>query len=213
MCRCCGCLPLNTPRLQDLGAQCFYPCVEADEVDGLEGTVDPWVEGIIGALQQALQDIQQQQQQQQQAAGAAAPAAASAAPSAAASRPDSGASKAAAAELLPAQVSGSKAAVAASAAAPAAALAAGAAAGSPPATPPAQLVNGLAPEGVDLKGVPPLAPCRIALAVDSLPPAAAAAIRARDADGVPAREQRKLRDASGAYSAAAPFWATVSGAQ
>lgn len=54
---------LLVSRLQDLGGVCFYPCAEADEVDGLEATVDPWVENIMAALQQALQDVKQQQTQ------------------------------------------------------------------------------------------------------------------------------------------------------
>ena len=53
-------------RLQDLGAECFYPCAEADEVDGLEATVDPWVENIISPCQQALQGLKQDSKQEQQ---------------------------------------------------------------------------------------------------------------------------------------------------
>lgn len=81
-------------RLQDLGAVSFYPSVEADEVDGLESTVDPWVENIIGALQKALQELQQQPQEKQQEAVQAA---AEAVP-AAASRPVSAVASAAAVE-------------------------------------------------------------------------------------------------------------------
>lgn len=74
--------------MQDLGAACFYPCAEADEVDGLEATVDPWVENILGPLQTALQELQQPAQDKQQEPAA----------SAAASRPASAVVAAAAAE-------------------------------------------------------------------------------------------------------------------
>eukprot|EP00899_Mesostigma_viride_P019348 jgi/Mesvir1/27414/Mv07211-RA.2 len=37
-------------RLAEMGATCFYPCGEADEVSGLEEVVDPWVEGLFKAL-------------------------------------------------------------------------------------------------------------------------------------------------------------------
>lgn len=58
--------------MQDLGAACFYPCAEADEVDGLEATVDPWVENILGPLQTALQELQQPAQEKQQEPASAA---------------------------------------------------------------------------------------------------------------------------------------------
>lgn len=74
--RLCGWLLLGC-RMQELGAVAFYPCAEADEVDGLEATVDPWVEQILTPLQKALQEIKQEQAAQPGAAAAAvAPAAA-----------------------------------------------------------------------------------------------------------------------------------------
>jgi hypothetical protein len=82
------CCPVTACRFQDLGASCFYACAEADEVDGLEATVDPWCEGIIKPLQAALKQLAQP-------AGSAAAADAAAAwesmpASAASSRPVSG---------------------------------------------------------------------------------------------------------------------------
>lgn len=121
----------------------------------------------------------------------------SSAPAAEASQPDATAAAVAAPEAT-------------AAAAPAAAVAAAATAGTPPSTPPVQLMNGLAPKGVDLKGVPPLAPCRIAVN-QQLPPSVAAAARQKDA--APTMEQKFYRDPTGAYSAAAPFWATISDAR
>lgn len=46
-----------------MGATCFYDCAEADEVDGIEDTVDPWCENLITPLQKALQELQQPKQQ------------------------------------------------------------------------------------------------------------------------------------------------------
>ena len=66
-------------------------------------------------------------------------------------------------------------------------------------------------QGVDLKGVPPLAPCRISLN-QQLPAALAAAVRDKEQQ-LPSKEQMTHRDPTGAYSAAAPFWATVSDAK
>lgn len=86
----------------------FFPCAEADEVDGLEDTVDPWVENIVGALQTAVADIKQaaaagaeggSNSSTSDATTAAAPGAGveAAVPADAASRPASGASAGAAA--------------------------------------------------------------------------------------------------------------------
>lgn len=66
-------------------------------------------------------------------------------------------------------------------------------------------------QGVDLKGAPPLAPCRISLN-QQLPAALAAAVRDKEQQ-LPSKEQMVHRDPTGAYSAAAPFWATVSDAK
>jgi hypothetical protein len=66
-------------------------------------------------------------------------------------------------------------------------------------------------QDVDLKGVPPLAPCRITLS-QQVSPAEAAAIREREQQ-LPSREQMAYRDHTGAYSAAQPFWATVADAK
>eukprot|EP00882_Tetradesmus_deserticola_P012932 GHRQ01013708.1.p1 GENE.GHRQ01013708.1~~GHRQ01013708.1.p1 ORF type:complete len:172 (+),score=83.99 GHRQ01013708.1:2029-2544(+) len=83
-CCCCG--------FQELGATCFYPCIEADEVDGLEAKVDPWCEGIIQPLQAVLKQLAQPAAAADGAAGAAdAALRASTPPSAASSRPLSGA--------------------------------------------------------------------------------------------------------------------------
>jgi hypothetical protein len=66
-------------------------------------------------------------------------------------------------------------------------------------------------QGVDLKGVPPLAPCRISLNQQVSADTAAAA-RERE-QRLPSQEQMSYRDPTGAYSAAAPFWATVTDAK
>ena len=39
--------------MQELGAEVFYKMAEADEVDGIESTVDPWIENIWPTLKEA----------------------------------------------------------------------------------------------------------------------------------------------------------------
>jgi len=47
-------VPRDTRRaLLAMGAEEFFPAREADEVDGLESVVDPWLEGLIGPLKAA----------------------------------------------------------------------------------------------------------------------------------------------------------------
>eukprot|EP00850_Spirogloea_muscicola_P010662 SM000063S20052 [mRNA] locus=s63:487201:491105:+ [translate_table: standard] len=43
-----------TSRLPELGARCFYPCGEADDVEGLEECVDAWVAGLWAPLHHTL---------------------------------------------------------------------------------------------------------------------------------------------------------------
>jgi hypothetical protein len=66
-------------------------------------------------------------------------------------------------------------------------------------------------QGVDLKGVPPLAPCGIVI-TQQVSAAEVAAIREKEQQ-MPSREQMSFRDPSGAYSASTPFWATVADAK
>jgi hypothetical protein len=66
-------------------------------------------------------------------------------------------------------------------------------------------------QGVDLKGAPPLAPCRITLN-QQVSAAVAEAVREKEQHS-PSREQMGYRDPTGAYSAATPFWATVADAK
>jgi hypothetical protein len=66
-------------------------------------------------------------------------------------------------------------------------------------------------QGVDLKGVPPLAPCGIVI-TQQVSAAEAAAIREQERQ-MPSAKQMSFRDPTGAYSAATPFWATVADAK
>lgn len=178
----------------ELGAEVFYPCAEADEVDGLEATVDPWCDGLYQPLQQELAAL---------SAAAADEAAAAPQPPAVGSTVGPHESAAGATVMDSKNLPGATDAADAGAGAAAAAATAAAA--------PTDLVDGIAPPGVDLAGVPPLAPCRVALRTD-LTPAAAAAAAARTA-GLPLPEQTALRDPEGLYSAAEPFWARIADAR
>lgn len=139
-----------TLRFKDMGANNFYTCAEADEVDGLESVVDDWVEGLWAPLKQAFNAAAKPD--------AAKPASGAAAGAAAAAVSVTATAAAAAGAGLAAE---SSAALLASVTAPAAAA--------PPPSGPrvaveagdaSGLVGGLAPPSVDLKGVPALAPCR-----------------------------------------------------
>lgn len=74
-----------------------------------------------------------------------------------------------------------------------------------------QLVNGLAPPEVDLKGVPALAPCRIKIN-QQVSAAVSDAARAKES-ALPAIEQVSHRDPTGLYTAEQPFWARISDAR
>jgi len=43
-------------RFDELGAERFYQCIEVDEVDGIEETVEKWCEGLKAALASACRD-------------------------------------------------------------------------------------------------------------------------------------------------------------
>lgn len=77
--------------------------------------------------------------------------------------------------------------------------------------PQVQLVNGLAPAGVDLAGVPALAPCRVAIN-QQVSAAVAEAARQHESD-TPSAEQLKHRDPEGHYGPEQPFWARISDAR
>jgi hypothetical protein len=69
------------------------------------------------------------------------------------------------------------------------------------------LVNGIAPVGVELTGVPAAPPCRVELDVE-VAPEVVAAVRAKERQR-PDPEAAVHRDAGGQYSAGEPFWAPV----
>lgn len=85
------------------------------------------------------------------------------------------------------------------------------AAGKAAAGPSVQLVNGLAPADVDLKGVPALAPCRVVID-QQVSAAVADAARAKE-NAIPTAEQKSYRDDTGHYGPEQPFWAKISDAR
>eukprot|EP00878_Enallax_costatus_P043953 GHUV01052076.1.p1 GENE.GHUV01052076.1~~GHUV01052076.1.p1 ORF type:complete len:736 (+),score=250.64 GHUV01052076.1:1236-3443(+) len=240
-------------RLQELGAQCFYKCAEADEVDGLEATVDPWCENLYTPLQKVLHEIQHPQQTA--AANGTSASKQSSPPDAArkalGAEPSSylGAEPSVmGAELLASVTGGADGGSAAGGDVPRVQMELSEASGGgelsnqaslfgedsalsqpdassaqPSATPSrttsasrapvaqVQLVNGLAPAGVDLKGVPALAPCRVTI---NQQVSAAVAEEARQREsGIPTAEQLKHRDPEGHYGSDQPYWARVSDAR
>lgn len=209
-------------RFGELGAYCFYHCAEADEVDGIETVVDAWTAGLWAPLQQTLAAaaVAGSSTAQETPSGRVTPADSESSSvllagitAGAPARGPPGLRMQLAAEgsqptliqdineldIFTAKTAG--AAKQSEAVAPAAAAVAADGTG---------LVDGLAPERVDLSGVPALPQCRIKLLWESNQDTVAA-IRAREAES-PSVDEIFYRDPEGTYSPEKPLWATITDA-
>lgn len=74
-------------------------------------------------------------------------------------------------------------------------------------TPSVPLVDGLAPAGVEMKGVPALPPCRVKVNYN-VDPKVVTVIRRKEVAKV-SLEQKQYRDPEGLYSSQAPYWAQL----
>ncbi|KAL3148407.1 hypothetical protein ABBQ38_013862 [Trebouxia sp. C0009 RCD-2024] len=176
-------------RFSELGAQVFYPHMEADEVDGLEEFVDKWIAGLWKPLKQAALGTTQSE------------ASADAATDSAVTSGNAAVSQAAGTASSPPELPTANGHTpSANGLTPAAQKAIPK--GQDLATPP-----GAAP----LKGVPALPECRVKLVIEA-DKAAASQIRQAELQH-PSRVEAEYRDAEGMYSPEQPFWAVLSGAR